>query len=287
MLTAYLEGLREMRKRDRGLPLHRLLARVLAWRLLQLVGGRPVVRLHAHSRLRLEARRGERGIPGGIYIFRDGFEPSVRDAIDRYVPPGACCFDIGANLGLWTLRLAERVGPGGRVYAFEPMASNLRLLRESLALSGAGNAQVEAYALGATEGVADLFVPEDVGRSSFAPESAADAREQVAVRRLDEVWAAQGRPHVAFVKMDVEGAEPLVLAGGGEFFTSVRPVTCCELNPVKLRNMGRCAADVLEPFARWGYDAMTWDGPARAPRPFEPRAVVSDALHDLVFVPRR
>lgn len=286
MLTKYLDGLREMRARDPDLPLYRLLRRVLAWRLWQLVGGRPVVALHGRSRLRLEARRSERGIPGAIYIYRDGFEPSVRHAIDRYVPSGACCYDIGANLGLWTLRLAERVGPLGRVHAFEPMAANLRLLHESVALSGAGNIRVEPFALGQNEGLADLFVPEDVGRSSLAPESAGDSRQQVLVRRLDEVWVAHGRPQVAFVKMDVEGAEPLVLAGGSSFFASVRPVTCCEINPRKLRNMGSTAEAVLAPFAAWGYDAMAWDSCERALHRFDPRTLSGDGLHDLVFVPR-
>lgn len=286
MLPSYLSGLREMRVRDPALALHRLLGRVLAWRFLQMVGARPVVALHGRSRLQLEARRCERGIPGAIYIYRDGFEPSVRHAIDLYVKAGTCCYDIGANLGLWTLRMAERSGPEGRVHAFEPMSENLRLLRESLALSDATNTRVEPFALGHSEGLAELFVPEDVGRSSLAPESARDVRHQVRVRRLDEVWAEHGRPAVGFVKMDVEGAEPLVLAGGATFFASVRPVTCCELNPVKLRNMGKLPEDVLLPFARWGYDALTWDGAAQTWRAFEPRMVRADALYDLVMVPR-
>lgn len=285
MLTDYFDGFRSLRARDSTLSAHRLLYRVLAWRMWQAVGGHPTVALHGQSRIRLEARRGERGVRAGIFIFRDGFEPSVRHAIDRFVAPGACCYDIGANLGLWTLRMAERATGAGCVHAFEPLKRNILALEESIRLSRATNIRVLPFALGRSEESALLYVPdEDVGRSALAPESPSDEREWVRVRRLDDVWAEQGRPPVSFVKMDVEGAEPLVLQGGRAFFAATRPVTCCELNPGKLRNMGFAAADVLDAFAGWGYDALIWCDRRRELVAFEPSGD-ADEVRDLVLVP--
>jgi FkbM family methyltransferase len=284
MLANYLAGLRSLRAHGSGLAAHRLLYRVLAWRMWRMVGGRPIVPLHARSRIRLDAKPGEHGVRAGIFIFRDGFEPSVRDAIDRFVTPGACCYDIGANLGLWTLRMAERATDAGCVHAFEPLSRNIRNLEESIALSCAANIRVQPFALGRADEMAYLYVPDDVGRSSLAPESASDERESVRVRRLDDVWTEQGKPHVAFVKMDVEGAEPLVLDGGRAFFEATRPVTCCELNPGKLRNLGFAPAAVLDAFSAWRYDALAWSNRDRALVPFEPSSDC-DEVRDLVFIP--
>ena len=284
MLTNYFVGFRSLRARDSSLSAHRLLYRVLAWRMWQIVGGHPIIALHGQSRIRLEAKPGDRGIRAGIFIFRDGFEPSVRHAIDRFVAPGACCYDIGANLGLWTLRMAERATDAGRVHAFEPLTRNIRALEENIALSRATNTCVLPFALGRVDESATLYVPDDVGRSALAPESASDERESVRVRRLDDIWAEQGRPRVGFVKMDVEGAEPLVLDGGREFFAAIRPVTCCELNPGKLRNMGFVPADVLNAFAAWRYDVLAWSDRKHDLVAFKP-SCDRDEVRDLVFVP--
>ncbi len=69
MLTNYFAGFRSLRARDSSLSAHRLLYRVLAWRMWQIVGGHPIIALHGQSRIRLEAKPGDRGIRAGIFIF--------------------------------------------------------------------------------------------------------------------------------------------------------------------------------------------------------------------------
>jgi len=282
--VSLIESLRELRERSAEVPLHRLGARILLWKAYRMASARPVVPLHGRSRMRLQARPGEHGIRAGIFLLRDAYEPSVRHAIDRFVKPGDRCYDIGANLGLWTLRMAERAGPTGRVDAFEPGPETAAALAEALELSGHASAHVHTTALVESEGRATLYVPDDVGRGALAPESERDGAVSVGVRRLDDVWETQGKPAVAFVKMDVEGAEPLVLRGGSAFLAATRPVVCCEINPPKLANMGFRAGDVLEPFARLGYAALAWDAPAAA---LVPVAMEGDpeAVRDLVLLP--
>jgi len=284
LISRYHAGWNEMRELAPQVPLYRFLLRLAVWKACRLAKARPVVRLHSRSRMRLAATRQSPGIETAIFLFREAYEPSVADCIDRFVRPGTLCYDIGANVGLWALRMGERTGTAGRVFAFEPLSTSARALAANAALSGLANIEVMPFALGDTDGHATLHIPGDAGRSSLAPESPADAAERVRVRRLDDVWEEQRRPAVSFVKMDVEGAEPMILRGAQAFFTTVRPVTCCEINPGKLRNMGFEARDVLDAFASWDYRALTWSHAERRLVAYRPP---EDPRHtqDLVFFP--
>jgi len=284
LILHYRANLKALRERAPELTLYRLLLRVLAWKAYRIAKGHPVVRLHAHSRMRLSARAGEHGIQAAIFLFREAYETSVRTAIDRFVRKGALCYDIGANLGLWSLRMAEKAGCTGRVFAFEPFSRNVRGLVENAALSGLANIEVMPFALGDADSHSTLYVPEDAGRSALAPESSTDETERVLVRRLDDVWEEQWRPTVSFVKMDVEGAEPMVLRGGQAFFGSVRPITCCEINPGKLRNMGFDPRDVFDAFSSWRYRTFAWSHREGDLVAYQPSGNQECTL-DLVFIP--
>jgi len=156
--------------------------------------------------------------------------------------------------------MAERAGPAGLIYAYEPHPANAAELSANAALSGLTNVRVCEHGLSDGEGASSLYVPNDIGRASLAPETSSDQAVAISLRPLDTVWEEQGRPKVAFVKMDVEGAEPLVLRGGSGFFRTVLPVICCEINPGKLANMGFGPEDVLRPLREWGYRAKLWTG---------------------------
>lgn len=69
--------------------------------------------------------------------------------------------------------MAERATDAGRVHAFEPLTRNIRALEENIALSRATNTRGLPFALGRVDESAILYVPDDVGRSALAPESAA------------------------------------------------------------------------------------------------------------------
>ena len=253
----------ELRKRDPDLPSLVLLSRIMLWKLHSMLRSKPVVRLHGSSRLKLHAAPGEHGIQAAIYLFRDAYEPSVRSAIDHFVQPGARVYDIGANLGLWTLRLLERVGPAGTVCAFEPMPDTAAMLRHNIELSGHNNAIVREQALSDATGELVLHVPDDIGRSSLAAESEGDRKVVVKTLVLDDVWQEQMRPAISFVKIDVEGAEPLVFRGAMKFLAARRPTICCEVNVGKLANMGFAPGDVTAPLLALGYEAWTWSDEQR------------------------
>ena len=284
VIPPFFSEFKMLRSRAPNLALYRLLFRTFVWKAYRITGRNAVLSLHGRSRMRLRALAQEHGIQTGIFLFHEEYEPSVRAAIDRFVEKDAVCYDIGANLGLWSLRMAENTGVAGRVFAFEPNSHSIEGLLENIALSDHANITVMPFALSDTEGYSALYIPDDAGSSSLAAESSSDAVARVLVKRLDDVWKEQQRPNVSFVKLDVEGAEPLVLRGGRVFFESQRPVTCCEVNPGKLDAMGFAPSAIFDVFAKLGYKAFTWSHRAGDLIAYLPSADVESTL-DLVFVP--
>ncbi len=288
-LRTYADDWRAMRSRAPNIGIATLLARLVIWRVCRTCGFRPVIRLHDRSRMRLVAARGDHGVRTAIFLLRHDYEPSVGAAIDRFLAPGDKAYDIGANFGLWTLLMAERVGAHGAVCAFEPAADTLVGLRENVRLSDAENVEICPFALGASSGVADLHIPTDPGSASLArhtgeSDDGAVRVLQVQVEPLDAVWRAAGSPPVRLVKIDAEGAEPLVLSGGGTFFAACRPVTCCEINPPRLRALGFDPAFVMDFFLGLNYRCEVWSHAAQA---LVPRLAGGggDVVEDVVFVP--
>lgn len=281
-VSEFVAGYRALRAYAPEMPQARFLLRLCGWKFGKVMALAPIVAIHARSRMRIRLNQDEHGIRSAIYLFRDRYEPSVRWAIDEFVKPGAVCFDIGANLGLWSLRMAEAAGPEGSMHAFEPHPGNAEELRGNARLSGLSTIRVHQHGLGAGETAAELFVPDDIGRASLARETAGDEAVAITLRSLDAVWDELGRPDVPFVKMDVEGAEPLVLRGGARFFATARPVICCEINPGKLANLGFVPDDVLAPLRGYGYVPRQWKAEALCECPPDRRW---DRVEDIVLLP--
>lgn len=160
-------------------------------------------------------------------------EPDVQAVLAAHLRPGDTFYDVGANVGLFTLIGARRVAPGGRVVAFEPAPGTARILRRNLALNGYAHVDVRERAVADAPGTARFVVPDEnqQGRlpayeRAFGPEG--DSID-VAVTTLDAEIAG-GAPPPTFVKMDIEGAEVAALAGMAETLRAHRPVVLCEVH---------------------------------------------------------
>lgn len=134
----------------------------------------------------------------------------------------AIVFDVGANIGEWTLSLLNQSRAGGHrnlaVYAFEPCAATRTTLSDQLA-SHPDHARVTVHPLGMSfePSTAILHVVGDgVGINSLhRPDDVLiDRTEQVEVTTLDEFSRQQGLTHISFVKIDTEGHDAFVLRGG-------------------------------------------------------------------------
>jgi FkbM family methyltransferase len=170
----------------------------------------PVVTVDGH-RLALHPPAVDRWVSAPLAAGQP-YEPFQLRLALSLVGPGDRVLDVGANVGVYTLPLAPRVGPAGRVYAVEPDPGNFALLRGNVARNGYENVVLLDRAAAARTGPARLYRSADnQGDHRLSP--AAEPRPSVAVAavRLDDVLA-DAAP-VALVKLDVQGAEGLALAG--------------------------------------------------------------------------
>lgn len=150
------------------------------------------------------------------HLMLDGYwEMWVTEALISLVREGMVVADIGANLGYFSLLLADLVGSGGQVHAFEPNPHMTGLLQRSLSVNGfSQRVQIHQLALGAeSEGEVALIVPPgDPKNAHIVPigDGLPENAVPVPLARLD------GRPDwsaIELIKVDVEGAEQLVWAG--------------------------------------------------------------------------
>src|ERR1700722_172759 len=115
---------------------------------------------HRDMRVLAGSMRGARINLAGSYLgFLTGHaEPEVQRALQDFVEPGQVVYDVGANIGFFTLLLARLVGPRGRVFAFEPMPENAAALRHIVALNGLDNVTVVEKAMSSESGTAQLLL---------------------------------------------------------------------------------------------------------------------------------
>jgi len=128
------------------------------------------------------------------------------------IQPGMTVFDIGANVGMYTVLAAKRVGAGGRVHAFEPTPQVAEKLRENILLNRLSNVTVQQVAVSDVPGVCTFFLEEECNQNSLV--ATAGTPIQVKAITLDAYLNAVGMTQVDMIKIDIEGAEAKALRGG-------------------------------------------------------------------------
>lgn len=164
-------------------------------------------------------------------------------AFERLIQPGDVVYDIGGNIGVYSRIMAQWFG-ASHVVAIEPMAENFALLQENLTL---GNIRSTALHLAASDhnGEETLQV-DDVTSGTAVLDSvshgeASEGRraaglpprtETVQVERLDDLVVRAALPPPAMMKIDTEGAEVAVLAGGEQTLRRHHPRLAIALHGV-------------------------------------------------------
>jgi FkbM family methyltransferase len=192
------------------------------------------------------------------------FDPAELSFLHDALEPGDVAIDVGANVGVYTVSAALRVGPAGRVIAVEADDEYVPRLRSNLARNGIGNTTVVACAAGAADGEVELVIAADRAFSSIKPlvsYRGAGLTRTVPMRRLDTIWADAGEPGVAAAKIDVEGAELEVLAGAERLLDRCRPALVVEVSD-------ETEPEVRRILAGHGYADVTPPGFSRANRAY-------------------
>lgn len=166
--------------------------------------------------------RGKRWIVGaGEHGYWLGsYEFNKRLAFERELMPGSVLYDIGANVGYFSLLAAVLVGRAGQVFAFEPLPRNVAFLRKHVTLNKLENIEVIEAAVSDHLGEAAF----QLGMSDSMGHLRQTGDIKVQLVSLDE-WLAQGKlipPD--FIKIDVEGSEDEVVRGAQTLLAQYRPI---------------------------------------------------------------
>jgi FkbM family methyltransferase len=167
-------------------------------------------------------------------IAGGNLESAVQEAMVRHLPRGGVFYDVGANLGFFSLLGAHLSGlHEGRVYAFEAAPDNAEAIRVNAALNAVGNVEVLAVAVSDRAGHGRLQVVDDQSWSKLVDYGEHPFTERVIdveLIALDDLVRAGTLPPPHLVKIDVEGAELAVLEGMRETIERQRPAIICELH---------------------------------------------------------
>jgi FkbM family methyltransferase len=156
--------------------------------------------------------------PMGQAIYLYGcYDYPVTRLVESLIERGMVFLDIGANAGFLSLLAATKCQ---RVYAFEPLPSNLRRIRRNIEINGLRNVSVVEKAVGDREATATLYVPEsdNSGLASLTYMAGAKSLE-VPVTTLDRFVRQKNLARVDLIKIDIEGAEVMAFEGARELLS--------------------------------------------------------------------
>lgn len=179
----------------------------------------------------------------------DWFEDEIR-FVRRWLQRGMRAVDVGANIGVYTVAMAQAVGSSGRVWAFEPTPAAADYLQRSLGLNGFENVIVSRAAVSDREGTVAFSVGNHSELNAVAkPGSAGSDIVPVRAVTLDRMATEHGWTTMDLIKLDVEGHESEAIRGGARFLASASPVLMVEIKAGDRVNL-----DVLDLVMEMGYD---------------------------------
>ncbi|MFH0730693.1 MAG: FkbM family methyltransferase [Pseudomonadota bacterium] len=196
----------------------------------------------------------------GHGIIKGQYESEEVDFLKSVVKPGDTVLDIGANIGFFTIVMADLIGETGKSYSFEPLQRNFKLLKRSIEENKFDDrATIEHAAVGETQGTLKLISPTETLNLGGAFLKTGDTKvppghiaEDVTVIRLDNYLIQHP---VKFIKIDIEGAELLALRGAMSILTEDKPIIMAELNPPQLKKVSKCtSAEFISEMNKYGYN---------------------------------
>jgi len=200
----------------------------------------------------------------GRYLYYRGiYEEPIIHKMASITKPGMCFLDVGANIGVYSLVAAHNVGPSGRVLAVEPQSTVFRLLRDNVKMNNLTNVELFNCALGKTEEQAEIYLLDEAndGASRMARLDSENviSSEEINVIPMEKILEDAGIDKIDVMKIDVEGAEMLVLEGAKSVFNRKKPqyifVECIDKH---LKMFGSSSYELLSFMKSYGYKTFKY-----------------------------
>jgi FkbM family methyltransferase len=192
------------------------------------------------------------------YVIALGsYEPALHEFIKREIRRGDVFFDVGANIGTIAIHAGHLVGPDGKVFAFEPIPEIARRLEDNLLLNPISQVKIYDLALSNHNGQVSIyrFAGDNHGMSSLVSQQGGDS-SNVRCATLDHFVAVERLTRLDWIKLDIQGAEPLFVEGALQTIEKFRPKIVTEVSETDLRDAGVSSRDYLRLWFGLGYTAF-------------------------------
>lgn len=202
----------------------------------------------------------------GDMYYGVGFEQDEINLVKKFVAAGDKFFDVGANIGVYTLLASRLVGADGQVHAFEPLADAYGYLKDNVELNRARNINLNPVAVGDKAGEADLYINAQSALTGLGKTKRGILLDvqKVPVWTLDDYASRQGIRSIDFLKIDVEGFEGHVLRGAARLLSgSPNLIVMSELAKKNFEPLGFSVKEVVDWMRGIGFEVWMIgnDGP--------------------------
>jgi FkbM family methyltransferase len=281
----------------RNIPLNRNKYRFVRW--AGTLNVRPSFSFYSRQ---LAIRWSSAGFPDLLtrhMLFEGMYQQDVLLALRNLVHLGDCVVDVGGHHGLMAVVAGKAAGPQGVVVSFEPNPTARQIFLENCEVNHVRNVRLEPLALSDCPGVATFYVQKGhvTWNSSFFADFSSqhnrDRTEQIEVNvtTLDSYVADHGL-QPAFIKIDAEGSEFLILRGAMKTIRTYRPVLSVEFNPESAKSANTTVGEMRKSLENLGYRLMVLGrlrtGSFRFDRkePFQAAIHCADDLCNILCLPR-
>jgi FkbM family methyltransferase len=154
------------------------------------------------------------------------YEEEIGKLIKLSLKPGSAALDIGANIGLHCIRIAQMCGAEGKVYAFEPISYLQERLKKNISLNKISNVTLFPFALADEDREADFMInPAEWNQGTFSLNAGntGNSVQHVIIKKADDIPEIKDLRSLDLIKIDVEGYEYQVLRGLHQTIKSHQP----------------------------------------------------------------
>jgi FkbM family methyltransferase len=185
--------------------------------------------------------------------YKRYFEAGPIERLQDFIPTGSVVVDVGANVGFFSSCFAQWVGDGGEVISIEPEDRNYETLISTLKREGLlGRVRALKAVAAATSGTMFLEI------NHLHPADHKISRDGTGVVveavRLDDLVQDKGSLRPSLIKIDVQGAEMLVLQGAPDILGVSGAALFIELHEDGLKKFGASVSAILDHLSQYGYE---------------------------------
>lgn len=196
--------------------------------------------------------------------FPPQYEAENFDFLQKHCPAGSTVIDIGAHMGLFSVRAAQLAGNNGKVYAFEPAPATQALLKKTININGLeGVIEPRSEAIGDKDGITHFYVSDAEGDNSNSlvqyKEDRALHSVEVKITSIDNFIRNRPLQRVDFIKIDAEGFEYNVLLGCRHLFAQMKPCGILALHPAGIASNGNSLQQIYDFMQEMNYDLLFED----------------------------